>query len=147
MIRKPKNEEDLKQLCVIYKKVFPVHNIFTEDEEFVINYLKPFMHNILVAEEDGRIAGGLVIFEKQYGDWKVSNFKHIGVSKEFQGKDIGSELLKTAEKLVGTGKIEIRTVEEPLGFYEKNGYEKEGELKSHYRKEESCFIMGKVLES
>lgn len=148
MIRKA-NEHDLKGLIKVYKDVFKVHNVFEKSEEEIEAYLNKFS-NILVAEEDGNIVGGLVITAKKYDkDWKLTNFKHIAVSPAYQNKDIGSELLKEAEKIAGKGKIEIRVGEREAGavnFYEKNGYQKEGILKSHYRKGESCFVMGKVLE-
>ena len=150
MIRKAK-KEDLKQLSAVYDKAFPVHNIFTQSEEIVINYLEPLLDSIMVVEVDNKIVGGLVIFEKNYGDWKLTNFKHIAISPEYQGEGIGSELLKEAEKIVKTGKIELRVTEAvseqgTIKFYEKNGYEKEAELKSHYQKGEICFVMGKVLQ-
>jgi ribosomal protein S18 acetylase RimI-like enzyme len=148
MVIRKATKEDFKQLSVMYKEVFKVHNIFTKSIEEIEKYLEQFLGNLLVAEEDSKIVGGLAIVEKQYGDWKLFNFKHVGVLPEYQGKDIGSSLLKEAEKIAGTGKIEIRVseVEGAIGFYEKNSYEKEAELKSHYRKGETCFIMGKVLQ-
>lgn len=151
MIRKAK-ESDLKGLVKMYKEVFPVHNVFQLPENQVYKYLKGFVGSMLVAEEDGKIAGGLVITSKKYPKWSLFNFKHLAVAKEFQRKGIGSALLKEAEKIAGRGKVEVRVapgISEPaetVEFYEKNGYEKEGELKHHYRKGESCFVMGKVLE-
>ncbi len=142
-------ENDLKGLIKVYKEVFKVHNVFDRPEEEIEQYLKKFS-KILVAEEDGNIVGGLVITEKKYDKaWKLINFKHRAVASAYQGKDIGSALLKEAEKIAGKGKVEIRVGEREavaVEFYEKNGYQKEGTLKSHYRKEETCFVMGKVLE-
>ena len=149
MIRKA-NKEDLKQLSEVYSRAFPVHNIFTQSEEYIITYLEQFLDNIIIVEDNNKIVGGLVIFEKKYGNWKVTNFKHIAIDVDYQGKGVGSELLKEAEKIIGFGKIELRVTEAvskegTYEFYEKNGYEKEASLKSHYRKDETCFIMGKLL--
>jgi ribosomal protein S18 acetylase RimI-like enzyme len=148
MIRKA-DESDLKGLAKLYKEVFSVHNIFEKSESEIAEYLIGF-ENILVAEEDGKIVGGLVIAEKQQdSDWKLFNFKHIAVSKDFQDKGIGSALIEGAENAAGKGKVEINVGERESGslvFYKKMGYEQEAELKSHYRKGESCFVMGKVLE-
>lgn len=148
MIRKA-NDADLKGLIKVYKEVFEIHNVFDRPEDEIEQYLKKFK-TILVAEEDGNIVGGLVITSKKYGKgWKLTNFKHMAVAKAYQNKDIGTSLLKEAEKIAGNGKIEIRVGEREATsaeFYEKKGYQKEGILKSHYRKGETCFVMGKVLE-
>ena len=80
---------------------------------------------------------------------KLISFKHLAVAKACQGKNIGTALLNEAEKIAGKGKVEIHVGGLESGaliFYKKNGYKKEGELKSHYREGESCFVMGKVLE-
>jgi len=149
MIRLAK-EEDLKELIKVYKEVFKVHNVFEKPEEEIEEYLKKFLGNLLVAEEDGKVVGGIVIVEKkQNSGWSLFNFKHIAVAPSHQDKDIGTNLLKEAEKIAGKGKIEINVGERESGtlrFYEKNGYEKEAEIKSHYRKGEKCFVMGKILE-
>jgi len=147
MIRQA-DETDLKGLVKLYKETFNVHNVFEKPESEIAEYLMHF-ENILVAEEDGNIVGGLVIVAKQQdSDWKLFSFKHIAVSKDFQHKGIGSDLLKEAEKIAKNGKIEIMVAEteaDAVEFYQKNGYQKEGILKSHYRKGESCFVMGKIV--
>ncbi len=150
MIRKA-NEGDLMPLIKTYKEVFKVHNVFDKSEDEILEYLKQFLGNILVAEEDGNVVAGLVIVKKEYPKWSLFDFKHVAVAKDYQRKGVGSELLKEAEKIAGKGKIEIRVAKDAeaewaVPFYEKNGYTKEGELKSHYRKGETCFVMGKVLE-
>ena len=140
-------KEDVNDLTILYKMVFSVHNIFTKSDEVIIRYLVSKLDKMLVAEEESKVVAALVIFEKNYGDWKVTNFKHVGVLPEYQGEGIGSTLLREAENSVKFGKIEIRVAdtENLIEFYEKNGYEKEAELKSHYRKGETCFVMGKIL--
>ena len=149
MIRKAK-EEDLKELAKVYKEVFKAHNIFEKPEAEVEEYLKKFLGSLLVAEEDGKVVGGIAVAEKkQNPEWSLFSFKHIAVAPAYQDRDIGTALLKEAEKVAGKGKAEINVGEREGGalrFYEKNGYQKEGILKSHYRKGESCFVMGKVLE-
>jgi ribosomal protein S18 acetylase RimI-like enzyme len=150
MIRKA-NEGDLMPLIKVYKEVFKVHNVFDKSEDEILEYLKQFLGDILVAEEDGKVVAGLVIVKKKYAKWSLFGFKHVAVAKAYQRKGVGSELLNEAEKIAGKGKIEIRVAKDAeaewaVPFYEKNGYRKEGELKSHYRKGEICFVMGKVLE-
>ena len=148
MIKKPDTEE-LKQLVKMYKESFPVHNVFQKPEDEVINYLETVEGELLVAVEDDKVVGGvLVVIKKPNPDHTLARIKHIAVAKEHQHKGVGSELLKEAEKMIGKGKVEIHMAEavgEPLEFYTKNGYEVEGELKSHYRPGEKCTVLGKVL--
>jgi len=147
-IRKASTEE-LKELAKLYKEAFPVHNIFQRTEKEVFNYLETLSGEILVAVEGKKILGGLaLVYELSTPEHKRARLKHIAVAKDAQRKGIGSKLLKEAEKLVEKGKIEIHASEnekEALEFYKKNGYEVEGELKSHYRPNETCYILGKVI--
>ena len=51
--------------------------------------------------------------------------------------------------VVGPGPIEVHAAEGELNiskFYENLGYKLEGKLKSHYRKGETCFVLGKEIE-
>ena len=127
MIRKAK-EDDLKGLVKVYKEVFKVHNVFEKSEEEIEEYLKQFLGNLLVAEEGGNVVGGLVIVEQKRNDgWNLFSFKHIAVAPAYQDKDIGTALLKEAEKIAGKGKVEIHVGEREAGasmFYEKNSYQK-----------------------
>ena len=142
-------KQDLGQLIAIWKEVFPTHNVFNKTEEEILKYLKKAKGKVLAAYENDKIVGGCVLFAyPQIEEHTLARIKHMGVAKEFQGKDTGSALLKKCEKLVKKGKIEIHVAEnekDALEFYEKNGYEKEGELKSHYRPNEACYVLGKVI--
>ncbi|MBR9691647.1 GNAT family N-acetyltransferase [Candidatus Woesearchaeota archaeon] len=144
------NTEELKQSVQLYKEAFPVHNIFQKPEDEVFNYLETIEGELIVAIEDDKVVGGLlIVYEEKIPEHTRARFKHIAVAKDHQHKGVGSELLKKAEEIVGKGKIEIHaaeTEEELAEFYKKNGYEVEGELKSHYRPGEKCTILGKVLE-
>ncbi|MBW2995943.1 GNAT family N-acetyltransferase [Candidatus Woesearchaeota archaeon] len=150
-IDKP-NTEELKQLVKIYKEVFEIHNIFQKPEDEVVSYLETVgvEGELLVAVEDDRVAGGLLVtYEEQIPGHTRARVKHLAVTKDFQSKGVGSELLKKADEIVGKGKIEIHVSENEknaLDFYKRNGYEVEGQLKSHYRPGEKCYILGKVLE-
>ena len=148
MIKKP-NEKEIEQLVSVYKEAFPVHNLFQKSEEEVTDYLKTVSGEFLVAVEDGKVVGGaLVVINKPNPDHTLGKIKHIAVAKDYQHKGIGTELLKEAEKIIGKGKVEIHVSENEkvaLEFYKSNGYEVEGELKSHYRMGETCYILGKVI--
>ena len=147
-IKQPDTEE-LKQLVKVYKEVFTVHNIFEKSEDEIFNYLETAEGEILVAIEDDKVVGGLlIVYEEQQPEFKRARFKHVAVAKDYQNKGIGSALLKEAEKIVEKGKIEIHVTQgaaEPVDFYLKNSYKVEGELESHYRPGEKCTIVGKVI--
>ncbi len=143
-------QEDLNELAKIYKDTFKTHNIFSKSEEEIVKYLENIEGELLIAVEDNQVIGGILVkIDYSTEDHKRSRLKHIAVKKEFQDKRIGSALLKTAENMIITGKIEIHVSElekESLKFYKFHGYKVEGELKSHYRPNEKCYILGKVLE-
>lgn len=143
---KKAEKEDIKQLVGIYKEFFPVHAIFTKSDEEILEYLENFKGDILVAVQDGNIVGGLAIARKEYGH-TIANFKHIAAKN--QDKEVIKALVKKAEELANAAKIELHIAEGekiPYTFFEELGYEVEGKLKSHYRPDETCYVLGKVLE-
>lgn len=146
MIRQAE-EKDLKEMIRVYKEVFPVHNVFEKSEEEIFEYLKKFLGSMIVAEEGGKVVGGLAIKETMNGDgWKLARFMHVAIAKDYQSKGIGSALMKEAEKIVGKCKIEIHTESDLIDYYRKFGFEVEGTLKAHYGKGRDCVILGKVAE-
>lgn len=140
-------EKDYQKLIKVYKKVFTTHGIFNKPEKEILDYMKKA--GVWLVAEDEEITGGLLIASKEASPgWKIHRFKHIAVDHESRGKRFGEGLLQSAEKIARKGKIEIHTActdGNACPFYGKYGYEKEGELKNHYRKEESTIIMGKVI--
>lgn len=142
-------KQRLNELIPLYKGAFTVHNIFTKDDNFILDYLNKVEGKFIGAFDNDKIIAALLIDKKDYNGHVLAKFKHIAVDKEYREKGVGSDLLKKAEQLVGKGKIEINVSEnekETIEFYKKNGYEQEAELKSHYRENENCFIMGKVFK-
>ena len=142
---KKADSEDMKKLVPVLKEFFPVHAVFTKSDEEVFNYLKTFSGDIFVAVEKDEVLGGLALSWRTYGH-KVAFFKHIAAKNE--DKEVIKKLVEEAEKLTDAGKIEMHIAEgekiPPIFFVEELGYELEGELKSHYRPGESCYIVGKV---
>lgn len=140
---KKAEKEELKQLVGIYKEYFPVHVIFTKSDEEILSYLENFKGDILVAVKGSKIVGGLAISRKHYGH-TVASFKHIAS----QSKKVVKELVKKAEELANAGKIEISIAEGEkisYNFFKRLGYKVEGKLSSHYRPNEMCYILGKVI--
>ena len=148
-IRKAEKQE-LKELIPIYKDVFKKHNIFKKPDQEVQKYLEAAKGIFLVAVEYEKIVGGLlIVIELSNPRHKRTRFKHIAVAEGYRDKGIGSALLKAAEKLTRTGKVEIHLSEnekDALNYYKKNGYKIEGKLSSHYRLGEICYILGKEVE-
>ena len=144
-------KQDLGQLLNIWKEAFPVHNIFNKSDEEIKKYLRKSKGKVIAAYEDSGVVGGcLLVVYVQTPEHALARIKHLAVAKEHRGKDIGTALLKKCEKIAGKGKIEMHVAksisgEDILEFYKKNGYEVEGELKSHYRPNEICYIVGKVV--
>jgi ribosomal protein S18 acetylase RimI-like enzyme len=143
-------KQDMGQLIKIWKEAFPVHNIFNKSDEEIKKYLRKSKGKVIAAYENGDVAGGCLLVVCQYAEHALARIKHVAVAKEHQGKDIGTALLRKCEKIVGKGKIEMHVAksisgEDILEFYKKNGYELEGELKSHYRPGEICYVVGKVI--
>ena len=143
-------KNELGILVDLFRETFKVHNVFQLSYNKVLSYLQKTRGDFIVAEENGEIIAALaIVTEVKTRQHKRVRFKHIAVKEEFQGKGVGSDLIKKAEQIVGKGKIEIHVAEgekEPIEFYKKNGYEIEGVLKDHYRMGEMCTIMGKVLK-
>ena len=139
---------ELQELISLYKEVFDVHNIFTKEDSVILDYLENFKGKFIAAFDENKLVGALAISVIKYDNHQLIRFKHIAVAEGFQGKGIGSALLAEAESIAGKGKVEIHVGESEkraVEFYEKNGYAKEGALKYHYRPDEICYIMGKVI--
>jgi ribosomal protein S18 acetylase RimI-like enzyme len=149
---KEAKEKDLNGLAKMYKQVFKLHNVFEKPEEEVLKYMKSLhdKYTIIVAAHDDEIVGGCVVVARVDTEkHKLSQIKHVAVLEEYRDKGVGTELVKKAEDIIGRGKIEIHIAQakdDAVGFYKELGYEVEGELKSHYRKGETCILLGKVLE-
>lgn len=143
-IRKAETK-DLRNLRKLFKNFFTVHAIFTKEDKEILKYLKRLNGEYIVAVDNGKIVGGMAIEYKEYGH-KLALFKHIASKKA--DKEIIKELIKKAEEICGAKKIEIHIAEGekiPYDFFESLGYGVEGKLKSHYRPNETCYILGKVI--
>ncbi|MEE9525698.1 MAG: GNAT family N-acetyltransferase [Candidatus Woesearchaeota archaeon] len=160
MIRKIE-EKDLNEVVQLLKKFFPEHNRFSKSDEEIVDYLKKLMHkpsyqNIsdetpMYIYDDNGIKGflALVHFDgTSDGLHRIWKYKHLA----FENEEIASALVDEAEKIIKrlseSVKVELTIAETEKGidFYKSKGYEVEGTLKSHYRPDELCYILGKVLK-
>ncbi len=142
-------EGDFKKLVPIYKKFFPVHAVFTKSDEEIMQHLEKMKQRgeFLVAEDNGKVMGALVIVKRTIDGHITAELKRIAAKTPV--RKVMAELIKGAENEVGKGKIEIKIAEsEKVGpsFFKKLGYKVEGKLRSHYRLGEMCYILGKEVE-
>lgn len=144
-------EKDFAKIAKLFKDFFRTHNIFSQPEEKVVEYIKEQAEqHELIADPEFRGAMFIVMkgesADKKHKIWK---FRHFAFTDEITGK----ELLEEAEKIISgkseTAKIEltIAETEEGKDFYIKNGYKEEGALLNHYRWGETCFILGKSIQN
>jgi hypothetical protein len=145
--------ENYESLIKLLKDFFPVHNRFKKSDEDIKSYLENVANRcdflVNVVDEEVKACTVLVkIDQNAEGTHKVWKFMHLAYSDEESAK----ELLAHAEELIQTksetAKIELRIAEnEPcLDFLKSQGYEQEGELKNHYRWNETCFILSKSIQ-
>lgn len=140
------DKSEIRELVTLYKDAFPVHNVFQLPRSKVQTYLEGVKGDFYVADDNGIVGAILLTIELKTRQHKRARIKYFAVAPEFQRKGIGTELIKYAEKMFEQGKIEIHVAEgEEVAFYKKNGYKIEGALASHYRKNETMYIMGKEI--
>ena len=158
---------EIEGLIPIYKENFPRHNVFQKLDEEILEYLLQkhneniqFGGGFIVARTNKKVVGGMLLrkeSEDLTGSHVIWKYNHVAVDDSYEGKGIGSALLKAAdekirklikEKKFGTAKIELGVAEndkEALEFYKKNDFKEEGRLKSHYRFEEMIIVCGKEI--
>jgi ribosomal protein S18 acetylase RimI-like enzyme len=147
-IREAKQSE-LRDLAAVYRDEYSSHNIFHQEEDEVLDYLRNQDVTYLVCVQAGAVIGGVAIVEKkQTQRHSLFRFKHFAVRSAFHKTGVPEALLKEAEKAARKGKVEIHVsaTETPdIEFYMANGYAIEGELSNHYRMGEKCYILAKTL--
>jgi len=142
-------EGDFKKLVPIYRKFFPVHAVFTKTDEEIIQHLEKMKEKgeFLVADDEGKVKGSLVIVKRTIDSHTTAELKRIAAKTPV--RKVMAELIKAAEQEIGKGKIEIKIAESEKvkpSFFKKLGYKVEGKLASHYRPGEKCYILGKEVE-
>jgi len=133
-IRLAKKEEN-SQIADVYMRAFNGAD-YGEDwtidrsEEFMRFWLKIQPDLFFVAEKDGKVIGGAVGIIKPFWDGNYITETELFVDPDFQGKNIGKELLK---KLVSESLhkyniqsfdvLAYKNVEFPLKWYKRIGLE------------------------
>lgn len=139
---------DYSALVKFYRRNFKIHNIFQRPEQEVLSYLMSQGTKYPVYIFKDKIIRGAVVLVNNLSSsdshkvWKLRHFV-------FDSQKIGKELLEFSEKEIkkhsNTAKIEITVsvIEELFDFLAKQGYEREGTLKNHYRWGEDSFVFSK----
>ena len=87
-----------------------------------------YLHIACIDNLDDKIVGGLMLIPL---DNKSIRMMQVAVAPEFQGKGIGHDLVKYAEKRAkeaGYSRIIMHAMLSVVSFYEKMGYSQEGEI-------------------
>jgi hypothetical protein len=87
---------DIKSLSKIYKKEFPIHNVFQKSNSFIINYLKEkHLANkklgLIVVELNDEIIGGILIkkiSQSLNGNHILCGYNHIVILKNISKKEL-----------------------------------------------------------
>jgi len=106
-----------------------------------LNSLDNERHRYWYVEDNGEIVGAIGIRENKYGSGGYEmDSDYVAVHKDYRRKGIADMLLQDAEKFVremGGRYIHVLTCDiesyKPANiFYEKNGYQKVGEIPDYY---------------
>ena len=140
MIRLVK-KEDINDLAIIYKELYDNADIgedwSVEKSRDLLNYWYNKQSDLFfVAEENGKAIGGVVSGVKSWFDGNRLIDGEIFVSKEYQGKHIGRDLivehLKQAKIKYNVNTMEFHTygdeTEFPQNWYNRIGFKKDKEL-------------------
>ncbi len=142
----------LRQLSALFTKFFETHNIFSQSETEIHEYIHKLSAEfpLVLLQTDSEVLGAAFIIQtgsNSEGTHTRSKFRHLA----FTNEQIASQILTACESYIATQsqtqKIEltIAQTEKHIDIYEQNGYKKEAELTNHYRWGETCFIFGKSL--
>jgi L-amino acid N-acyltransferase YncA len=140
MIRLAK-KEDIKELAVIYKDLYDNADIgenwTIESASALLTYWFEKQGDLFfVAEEDGKVVGGIVSGIKPWFDGNRLVDGEIFVSNEYQGRHIANDLFKAhllkSRELYNANIMEFHTygdeTEFPQNWYTRLGIKKDDEL-------------------
>ena len=109
------------------EKYYPYNLLLLADETVVaINKYLPYS-DVYIAKQQGKIVGVISLLPV---DKQTIEIKNIAISPAYQGKGLGSWILKKAEEIARKGgciTIIVGTADcgtKQIQFYEKNGYSK-----------------------
>lgn len=147
-------EKDIKKVAKLCKEFFKTHNIFQQIDKKVAEHLKKESKKniLLVLEEKKDIKAAMLLVQTgQNSDdtHKIYKFRHFAFTSESYAKELLEYVYEKIKKSSTTAKIELTLAEGEKGieFYKKQGYEKEADLKNHYRWGETCYVYSKSIST
>jgi len=147
---RPLREEDLPKCISMMLSSEPWITLRTKEEDARKSLVKGMREGkALVAEIGGKIAGFIVFYVT--GAFPLGGYIGLlGVFPNFRGRGIGKILLKTAEKEIFKSSINVFLLVSSFNrvaitFYEKNGYQRVGEIPDAIVAGHSEIIMRKTL--
>ncbi|HEU4950872.1 MAG TPA: GNAT family N-acetyltransferase [Holophagaceae bacterium] len=85
-------------------------------------------HHLVALDEGGRILGCLMLTPHENGEIQM---RQVAVKPEQQGTGLGRALVEEAErraKALGCSRMMLHARDKAIGFYERLGYRREGDL-------------------
>ena len=143
---------DLEPFLVVFrasvKKQFPEYslkakNLFLNKHFTKNNFIEDLKKRriyLILASIDNQIVGYLLLLPPYGG---VSYISWLAVNDSFQGKGIGSALLKECEKMakkIGAHKVHLWTSKRNIKFYRKNKWILVGNIPNNYFGADDCLF-------
>jgi [ribosomal protein S18]-alanine N-acetyltransferase len=135
------SEKDLDQVVLLEKELFGDDSWDKETFFEQINN-NPYA-SIYIFEENYKIIGYVDLWIA----YENADLANIGVSKQYQGKGIGSQLMQFCERIVNQNKCENYSLEvrvsniKAIHLYEKFGFQIVGVRKNYYANGENAYLM------
>ena len=135
------SEEDLDQVELLEKELFGDDS--WDKETFVEQINNNPYASIYIFEDNHKIVGYVDLWIA----YENADLANIGVSKQYQGKGIGSQLMEFCERIVNQNKCENYSLEvrvsnlKAIHLYEKFGFQKVGVRKNYYANGENAYLM------
>ncbi len=135
------SEEDLDQVVLLEKELFGDDS--WDKETFVEQINNNPYASIYIFEDNHKIVGYVDLWIA----YENADLANIGVSKQYQGKGIGSQLMEFCERIVNQNNCENYSLEvrvsnlKAIHLYEKFGFQKVGVRKNYYANGENAYLM------
>jgi len=156
-------KDEYKEVAALLKTVFPQDELFKQGQKRTINYMENADGTFYVVEDNDIIVGAMLLSAKKNKGFTLWTIQHAAILPNRRGTGIGIILIQYVDQMIRTqikegkfksAKIEMKisgkdkifaekSEKNDVSFLKRNGFKIEGELKDHFKKGETCFILGK----